>query len=53
MNSLPIFYRDNLIKRKITASREITNKGEEEEEICSICEDKKVNVMLDCYVRKL
>lgn len=49
MNSLPIFYRDNLIKRKITASAEITNKGEEE--ICSICEDKKVNVMLDCYVR--
>ncbi len=44
MNSLPIFYRDNVIKRNNEAT-----KGNEEE-ICPICEDKKVSIMLDCYV---
>jgi hypothetical protein len=50
MNSLPIFYRDNVIRRKISATPENTTRGEEE--ICPICEDNKVSVMLDCYVRK-
>jgi hypothetical protein len=44
MNSLPIFYRDNVVKRK-----SVTLTGNEEE-ICPICEDKKVSIMLNCFV---
>ena len=43
MNTLPIFYRDNVVKRSTS-----TTKGEDE--ICSICEENKVSVMLECYV---
>jgi hypothetical protein len=46
MNTIPIFYRENVIKRKSFAE---TTQGNEEE-ICPICEDKKVSIMLDCYV---
>ena len=43
MNTLPIFYRENVVKRSTS-----TTKGEDE--ICSICEENKVSVMLECYV---
>lgn len=44
MDSLPIFYKDNVLERYSS-----TKKGEEDD-ICPICEDKQVNIMLDCYV---
>jgi len=49
MNSLQIFYLENLVKKKTI--EEIT-KGKEDD-TCPICEDQKVSVMLDCYVKYL
>ena len=47
LNSLPIFYRDriNCIISTMGKTADMS-----EENICPICEDKKVSTMLDCYV---
>ncbi len=43
MNCLQIFYQDNLQRRYST-----TKKGDDE--MCPICEESKVSILLDCYV---
>ena len=45
MNCLPVFYQESVYERY-----SFTNSGEEKD-ICPICEEKQVNIMLDCYVK--
>lgn len=49
MNSLPIFYRDNVVRRYSISE---TTKGNNDD-ICPICEENKVSIMLECFVRIL
>ncbi len=54
MNSLPVFYLDNIVRKRVNSicDKENTTKGNEDD-ICPICEEKKVTIMLDCYVSKI
>jgi hypothetical protein len=48
---MPNFYGEK-IKTGYSNTKQGKGEGEGEEQVCSICEEKKVNVMLSCYVRE-
>lgn len=45
MQCLPIFYEHSILKRSKSKP-----KLECEDDLCCICEDKKSDIMLECYV---